>query len=98
VIQHREVPLRRVAFLVGLAVRLDLDDDERVKLTQRAGRIALENVYFPLEMAHAKASQWKSLPIDEIRDLRYLKNLFRPLKALIEVEKETIQSREILAG
>ncbi len=93
-IQQREAALRRVAFLVALAVRLD-SSDERDELAQHAERTALENVCFPLEVARAKTSKWELLPLDEIRDLRYLKNLFRPIKALSRVEKDTEQSRAI---
>jgi hypothetical protein len=80
-IDAREEVLRRVNLLVALAASAGSAEDAD-ELSSRVMRLALEHAPISLDEAHLKARVWRSLPNDEIRDLRYLKNLFSPLRSL----------------
>ncbi|WP_080640910.1 hypothetical protein [Salinispora oceanensis] len=80
-IDQRESVLRLVNLLVALAAISD-SDEEIDDLVAEAKRVALENVPMSLESVQVKVRGWRTLPIKEIRDLRYAKNLLTPLGSI----------------
>lgn len=88
----REAVIRRVNLLVvlgrgGPAVRGELLRKARV--------LVLGHVPMPLDVAREKTVGWQALPIGEIRELRYLKNLLRPLTASTTSEAPTPEARAL---
>lgn len=93
-VQPREEVVRRVNLLVSLANRVN-SVVERDELSSRARTLALRHAPLPLDEARLQASRWRSLPTTEMRDLRYLKNLFRPLESLAAQDAESEDAREV---
>lgn len=80
-INQRESVLHLVNLLVAFAT--NSDSDEQVDdLAAEAKRVALENMPMSLESAQVKVRDWRALPIEEIRDMRYAKNLLTPLGSI----------------
>ncbi|MFI5908166.1 hypothetical protein [Dactylosporangium sp. NPDC051541] len=76
----RESVLRRVNMLVALA--RSAADPAIDDLAAAARRTVLESLPLSIESARVKASNWRALPADEVRDLRYAKNLLGPLRSI----------------
>jgi hypothetical protein len=93
-IDAREEVLRQVNLLVVLASNADSIVDAN-ELSSRVKRLALGHTPMSLDEAQLKAPDWRSLSKDEIRDLRYLKNLFGPLGSLVGSGVESQDSRTV---
>jgi hypothetical protein len=80
-LEEREATLRRVHLLVLLSTYATSAEvaDEQVAA---ARKIALDRVPIPIDLAEMKAQGWHTLPIGEIRELRFAKNLFADLRAV----------------
>ncbi|WP_028568998.1 hypothetical protein [Salinispora tropica] len=79
----RESILRRVNVLVALA-ESSTDDLEVDDLATAVKRMVLEDLPIALELAWAKAPFWRTSSTDEIREMRFAKNLLSPLKPIAE--------------
>lgn len=73
--------MRRVSMLVNLAVGTP-DQEVCGDLVQHAEELVLRNLPLTFDEARSSVDDWRSLPIAEIRRLRDVKNLLRPLAAV----------------
>ena len=73
--------MRRVNLLVALASRSP-DQSVRGELVRQGRELVLRNVPLTLEETRAVVDGWRELPVEDIRRLRHLKNLLRPLATL----------------
>jgi hypothetical protein len=89
----REAIIRRVNLLVLLATRSD--PDSRDELLREARVLVLGHLPMPLEVAREETVGWQALPIEEMRELRYVKNLLRPLAAWTTTEAPTREARAL---
>ncbi|GAB2698221.1 hypothetical protein [Thalassiella azotivora] len=80
-VDDRESAIAQVHYLALLASRLRHGDEAR-EFSALAEQLALSHA--PLSFGEAREAtwDWRSQPIDRIRDLRFAKNLFTPLRAL----------------
>lgn len=80
-IDAREGALRQINLLVRLASIVETTGD-KYRLFSWASGIALQRTPLTLDDAQRKAVNWQTLPLDEMRSLRFAKNLFSPLQLL----------------
>jgi len=80
-IDEREAVVRRVNLLVALA---SASSDEPVgrDLDGQAERLVLASLPLTLEETRARVDGWRTSPVEEIRQLRQVKNLLRPLASI----------------
>jgi hypothetical protein len=90
-IDKRESVLRIVNLLVALAASSNSDADAD-EFAAEAKRLALKNIPMSLENAQVAARDWRALPMDEIRDMRYARNLLSPLRPIMNRGHSEIDS------
>lgn len=79
-IDIREEGIRSVNFLVALIPSVKPTGLDANVLSSLAARTALDLVPMSYEHAERQVRNWQSLPMSDVRDLRFLKNLLSPLK------------------
>lgn len=82
-LDERESLLRRVNILVALA-ESSADDLEVDNLATTVKQMVLESLPVSFELARTRAPIWRALSTDEIREMRFAKNLLSPLKSIAE--------------